>query len=41
MPEIMPTLTGNIFGGLLLASGSGVINGLLKALGKRQEPPVV
>lgn len=41
MPDIAPTLTGNIFGGLLLASGSGVINGLLKALGKRQEPPVV
>ena len=40
MPEIVPTLTGNIFGGLLLASGSGVINGLMKALGKRQEPPV-
>ena len=39
MPEIVPTLTGNIFGGLLLASGSGVINGLLKALGRKTEPP--
>ena len=39
IPEIVPTLTGNIFGGLLLASGSGVINGLLKALGRKTEPP--
>ena len=39
IPEIAPTLTGNIFGGLLLASGSGVINDLLKALGRKTEPP--
>lgn len=34
VPEVLPSLIGSIFGGLLLASGSGVINGLLKAIGK-------
>lgn len=38
VPTIEPTVIGNVFGGLLLASGSGFMNGLLKALGK---PPVV
>ena len=41
IPVIEPTFIGNIFGGLLLASGSGVINKLLKAIGGRDEnsPP--
>lgn len=41
IPEIVPTITGSIFGGLLLASGSGVINKLLKAIGQRdsEAPP--
>lgn len=39
IPEIVPSITGNIFGGLLLASGSGMINGLLKALGRKIDPP--
>lgn len=41
IPEVAPTITGSIFGGLLLASGSGMINGLLKALGKRTDTPTV
>lgn len=35
LPDIEPSFIGYIFGGLLLASGSGFLNGLLKALGKR------
>lgn len=35
VPEVEPTLLGYIFGGLTLASGSGFMNGLLKAIGKK------
>lgn len=36
---IEPTLTGNIFGGLIIASGSGGVNAFLKALKGTKEPP--
>lgn len=40
VPNIDPSVTGYIFGGLVLSSGSGFMNGLLKAIGKRPEPIV-
>lgn len=40
IPIIKPSIMGQIFGGLLLASGSGVVNNLMKAINKEiPEPP--
>ena len=40
-PDVPSTLTGEIFGGLVLASGSGGVYELLKAVKGREEPPEV
>lgn len=40
IPIVDSTVVGSVFGGLLLASGSGTINALFKAIGKAPEEKV-